>query len=66
MSSKNEQIAWHFSFGLERDGPGLVSADQANEFMDAIVALAEGRGFLVGGGFSAYAEPCTRNPAGEA
>lgn len=54
MSCKALQVAWHFSFGLEQDGEGLVSVEQANEFMDAIISLAEPRGLLVGGGYSEY------------
>jgi hypothetical protein len=56
MPSKEAQIAWHFSFGLELDGDGLVTVDQANEFMEAIITLAEKRGFLVGGGYSTFKE----------
>ena len=65
MSSKSAQIAWHFSFGLEQDGPGLVTVDQANEFMQAIVSLAEARGLLVGGGYSAPDQVPSEKPAGE-
>ena len=66
MSSKNEQIAWHFDFGLEQDGPGTVTVEQANDFMEAIVALAEQRGLIVGGGYCAYSDSRTKSPAGEA
>ena len=66
MSIDSPQISWHFSFGLEVDGAGLVSAAQANEFMDAIIALAEDRGLLVGGGFKPYADAAKNGHASEA
>jgi hypothetical protein len=66
MSSKSAKAAWHFSFGLERDGPGLVTVDQANEFMDAIVSLAEARGLVVGGGYSAFDQASSEKSSGEA
>ena len=66
MSSKSAEHEWQFSFGLEQDGPGLVTIEQANEFMEAIIALAETRGFVVGGGYSAYPEPGTKSHASEA
>ena len=66
MSSKSAEQAWQFSFGLEQDGPGLVTIEQANEFMDAIISLAETRGLVVGGGYSAYPEHGSKSHASEA
>jgi hypothetical protein len=54
MASQRSQICWHFSFGLEKDGEGAVTDTHATEFMDAIVALAEARGLVVGGGYGSF------------
>ncbi|QNN69445.1 hypothetical protein [Thermomonas carbonis] len=54
MSGNEPQVAWEFNFAIEQDGGGLITVDQANEFMGAIVVLAEARGLQIGGGYSAY------------
>lgn len=58
MSRNEPQIAWEFRFAIERDGHELVTVDQASEFLDAIVTLAEARGLLIGGGYTA----CKQGP----
>ena len=54
MSGNEPQVAWEFNFAIEREDGELITVDQANEFMDAIVMLVEARGLQIGGGFSAY------------
>ena len=52
MSRNDPQSAWEFLFAIEREDGELIAVDQANEFLDAIVKLAEERGLQVGGGYS--------------
>ena len=45
---------WHFDFGVYALYP--ITEKQATEFMEAILELAEERGFSVGGGPRLYEE----------
>ena len=53
MSSNKSQPAWEFRFAIEHEDGAPITVDQANEFLGAIVTLAEARGLQVGGGYRA-------------
>ena len=54
MAQSDNQISWHFDFGLERADGSPMSDREAETFFDLIVALAEARNLQIGGGFAPY------------
>jgi hypothetical protein len=51
MSRNDPQTAWEFRFAIEHEDGRPITTDQADEFLGAIVKLAEARGLQVGGGY---------------
>lgn len=51
--SKENEIVWFFSFGLEGGGGKQVPRRLAEDLLDHIIGWAEERGLEIGGGYSA-------------